>query len=87
MFANLQSNVISVLHSKEFWQGGMVSAVEQRWQKPAARGLHVARHSVLSGPRKHSEKSSNLKFVEKCEVTSVNWIACACKSVFAHEQL
>ena len=30
-----------------------------------ARLPHVARHSVFSGPRKHSEKYSNLNFVEK----------------------
>jgi len=30
-----------------------------------ARGPHVAHHNVFSGPRKHSGKSSNVKYVDK----------------------
>jgi len=30
--------------------------------KIVARGPHVARHSVFSGPRKHSGQFSNLKY-------------------------
>jgi len=49
-----------------------------------ARGLHVARHSVLSGPRKHSEKIFRFEICCKaCEVIFVSmnclrWIKCIC---------
>jgi len=43
-----------------------------------ARGQHVAYHIVFSGPRKHSGKSSNVKYVDKrMRLHFPHWIACA----------
>jgi len=42
--------------SKKIWVG----PVAQEW---ANSGPNVARHSVFSGPQKHSGKSSTLKFL------------------------
>jgi len=49
-----------------------------------ARGPRVTRHSVFSGPRKHSGKISKSEICWKaCGVTLSHWIACTGRSAFA----
>ena len=47
--------------SERMWWFPECDAIRQRWAN-RDRGPHVARHNVFGGPRKHSRKSSNLKY-------------------------